>query len=246
VDAERGYPDERWFGDERNYPDNEWRDRRGGYPADDEQGRGQAQRAGYSMADVNVGYGAEPRFAPPPPGYAEPGYGPGPGGPGGPGPVGPGGPGGPAVPGFDPRPTSGDPRSPGGPGPGYGPRPPDRGAPLLDPPTAEVPRTRAERNADDGVYRSKKPLHAAGIGSTLGVFELIMFVVFISGIFAGPIDVHRTIAGGLMLMALPLFGLGFYALLTGAAHTGPRAFLRTPLAYLPIGLLLMIAAGAAA
>lgn len=232
MDAQRGYPDERWFGDERNHPDNEWRDRRGGYP-DDEHGRVPAQRGGYSMADVNVGYGAEPRYAQP--GYPEPGYAPGP----------------------DPRPISGDPRPPVsgnpdfGPGPGgYGPRPPERGAPLIDPPTTEVPRARSEaraadRAADEGLYRSRKPLHAAAIGVSLGIFELIMLVVFFGGLFAGPIDAHRVIAGGLMMMALPLFGLGFYALVTGAAHGGPKAFLRTPLAYLPIGLFLMLAAAAA-
>jgi hypothetical protein len=116
----------------------------------------------------------------------------------------------------------------------------------MDPPTTEVPRARGDRGGDEGVYRSRKPLHAAAIGVSLGIFELIMLVVFVGGLFAGPIDVHRTIAGGLMMIALPLFGLGFYALITGAAHSGPRAFLRTPLAYLPIGLILMVAAGAAA
>ncbi|NUR71603.1 MAG: hypothetical protein HOU81_12350, partial [Hamadaea sp.] len=155
-------------------------------------------------------------------------------------------------PGYGPGPGS-----PAGPGPAFGPRPPER-APMMEPPPTQIapptqmapevrpePRSRsAERDADSGVYRSKKPLHAALIGVSLGVFELIMFLVFVRGVFQ--LDVSRIVAGGLMMMALPLFGLGFYALITGAAHAGPRAFLKTPLAYLPVALILMVAAGAAA
>jgi hypothetical protein len=257
VDAEHGYPDERWLNEERNYPEPDWRERRGGYPPEDDQGRAPTQRGGYPPAEVNAGYGGDQRFAPAAGGYGDPGY------PGRPQPD----------PAYDPRgamPPNGDPRGGppmgapmGGPGaapmggpqmggppmggppmggaPGFGPRPPERAAAPLDPQTSEVPRTRAERAAEEGVYRSKKPLHAVAIGVLLGIFELIML-----GVFFGSADAHRTIAGGLMLIALPMFGIGFYALLTGAGHAGPRAFLRTPLAYLVIGLILMLAAGSAA
>jgi hypothetical protein len=43
--------------------------------------------------------------------------------------------------------------------------------------------------------------------------------------------------------------MGLYGLMTGTATAGPspeRAWLRTPLAFLPIGLALLIAAGLAA
>ncbi|MEV6963706.1 hypothetical protein AB0M47_01225 [Hamadaea sp. NPDC051192] len=227
YDGDRGYAEERWPGEDRGYDGGgDWRERRGGY-RDDDRGRG-----GYPIGDVNAGYGEPNRYgppAPPQPQSFEPGYGPGPG-----------------------SPVS-------GPGPAFGPRPPER-APMMDapptqiaPPTQLAPEVRpapeqrsrsAERDADSGVYRSRKPMHAVLIGLSLGVFELIMFLVFVRGVFQ--FDVGRIVAGGLMMMALPLFGLGFYALITGAAHGGPKAFLKTPLAYLPIGLILMIAAGAAA
>jgi hypothetical protein len=215
VDAERGYSEDRWYADDRGYPEPDRRDSwRGGAPGYDD--RMPPQR----------GYPEQPSFPGfTPPGYAEPAYS------------------GPHDPGFDPRvaaaPTSGDPRSGGN---LYGPRA-ERAQPALEPAPAQRSE-RGTRSADDGVYRSRKPLHAAGLAVFLGIFELLMLIRFGRGI-TDP-DMHGLLAGGLMLMALPAFGLGFYALITGAAHGGPKAFLKAPLAYLPVGLILMVAAGAAA
>lgn len=234
VDAERGYSEDRWYADDRSssYPDTDWREsrgesRRGGY----DDGRPPAQRGGYPDPGFS-GFGS--------PGYADPGYGTQ------------------REPafdaGYDPR-AAGAPAGPAGAaGAGlYGPRPADR--PALPPPvepTRPVSGARSGRGdegvyrsgGDESVYRSRKPLHAAILGIFLGLFELIMLLQFLKGITG--FDLHRVLAGGLMLMGLPAFGIGFYALLTGAAHGGPRAFGKTPLAYLPVGMILMVAAGAAA
>jgi hypothetical protein len=58
------------------------------------------------------------------------------------------------------------------------------------------------------------------------------------------------VLGGLFAMTgIPLVSMGLYGLVTGPAATaGPnpvRSWTRTPLAYLPIGLALLIAAGLA-
>ena len=214
MDAERGYSEDRWYADERGYPEPDRRDSWRGGGGYDD--RMPPQR----------GFPEQPSFPGfTPPGYAEPSYG------------------GPHDPGFDPRtapaPTSVDPRPAGN---LYGPRS-ERTPPALEP--APTQRSeRGSRSGDEGVYRSRKPLHAAGLAIFLGIFELLMLIQFGKGITDA--DLHRVLAGGLTLMALPAFGLGFYALLTGAAHGGPKAFLKAPLAYLPVGLILMIAAGAAA
>jgi hypothetical protein len=228
VDAERGYSEDRWYADDRSYPEPDWREsrgepRRGGY----DEARPPAQRGGYPEPGFS-GFGS--------PGYADPGYGTQ------------------REPAFDP---AYDPRAgaaPGGPPGGglYGPRPADR--PALPPPVEPTrSESRSSRSGDEGVYRSggeeavyrsRKPLHAAALGIFLGLFELIMLLQFLKGITS--FDLHRVLAGGLMVMGLPAFGIGFYALLTGAAHGGPKAFLKTPLAYLPVGMILMVAAGAAA
>jgi len=210
---------------ERGYSEDRWynSDDRG-YPEPD------WRRGGYEddrRPPTQRGY-PEPSYAGSTGGYADPGYGtqrePA------------------FDPGFDPRgaaPTSGEPRPGGG---VYGGRPPMPPGPPE--PAGRLTEQRSSRSAEEGVYRSRKPLHAALIGIFLGVFELIMLLQFIRGIFS--FDLHRVLSGGLTLMALPAFGLGLYALLTGAAHGGPKAFLKAPLAYLPIGLILLVAAGAAA
>jgi hypothetical protein len=115
---------------------------------------------------------------------------------------------------------------------------------------AEGPTRMTQEPAPDGVYRSKRPAVAVAIGFAVGVLELVMVRVFFGGLLGHPFDARLTIAGGLFLMALPLFGVGLYGLFTGAARAvdmwGPRVWLRPPLAYLTVSLALMIAAGAAA
>jgi hypothetical protein len=231
VDSERGYSEERWYADDRGYTEPDWRESRG-------ESRGESRRGTYEddrRLPAQRGY-PEPGFS----GFGSPGYEPGPtygtqreA---------------PYDPGYDARGAA--PSSPSG---GlYGPRPTDRPAPPPEP-TRPAAEPRSSRGSDDGVYRSgseenvyrsRKPLHAVILGIFLGLFEMIMLLQFLKGITS--FDLHRVLAGGLMLMGLPAFGLGFYALLTGAAHGGPKAFLKTPLAYLPVGMILMVAAGAAA
>jgi hypothetical protein len=51
-----------------------------------------------------------------------------------------------------------------------------------------------------------------------------------------------------MMIALPLFAYGLYAALSGAAGApglGARVWARTPLAYLPVALVLFVAAALA-
>jgi hypothetical protein len=219
VDAERAYSEDRWYSEDRGYGEPGRRDPRGGGPGNGPDERMPAQR-GYAEPTSTF-----PGFTPGG-GYSETSYG------GQPAPA--------YDPGPDPRsaaPTSGDPRAAGG---IYG------GRPGPDQAIAAAPRPeRGSRSADEGVYRSRKPLHAAVLAIFLGLFELLVAIRFLKGIFNFD-NMHPLLASGFTLMALPAFGIGFYALLTGAAHTGPRAFLKTPLAYLPVGLILLVAAGAAA
>ncbi|MBB5872236.1 hypothetical protein F4553_005670 [Allocatelliglobosispora scoriae] len=240
MTADRGYPDERWYAEDRGtrdgYAEPDWSERRNPYGVPEQRHtddprrgldpRGSEQRPEARYASLaELSSEAERRRAERPPADPRP---------------------------ADPRPV--DPR------PALEARPP-ADQPPPEPPTEPVDRASLRRAAEgptrltaepapDGVYRSKRPGVAVGIGLALGVLELAMARVFAAGVFGDPLDVSRAVAGGLMLVALPLLGIGLYALATGAARAvdlrGPRVWLRPPLAYLVVALVLIVAAGAAA
>lgn len=228
MTAERGYPDERWYAEDRGgregYAEPEWGERRGPYGVPEQRHMEDPLRGGpepryASLADLS-GEMERRRGA---------------------------------------ERASGDPRA-------VDQYPPIDTRPPMVPPQEIPPAESVDRSslrravesptrmtaepAADGVYRSKRPGAAVAIGLAVGALELAMLRVFAAGVFGNPLDAGRVIAGGLMLVALPLFGIGLYALATGAARAvdmwGPRVWLRPPLAYLTVALVLMIAAGAAA
>jgi len=99
------------------------------------------------------------------------------------------------------------------------------------------------------VYKTRRAGVAGLIAVPAVLAELFVLRVLLAGEF-GHTVVPGAVLGGLFAMTgIPLVALGLYALITGPAVTaGPeavRAWLRTPLAYLPVGLLLLVAAGLA-
>jgi hypothetical protein len=100
-------------------------------------------------------------------------------------------------------------------------------------------------------YRARR----SGIAGLLGAVALIIEVLVLVKVLVDAITAHPTNTGGVLagvfaMCGVPMIALGLYGLATGAAIAGGpnvgRAWLRTPLAYLPIGLILIIAAGLAA
>jgi hypothetical protein len=93
------------------------------------------------------------------------------------------------------------------------------------------------------VYRAKRPLSATVIALVTIVLMVPTVMLLIDATFGGgPIAPGGIVPSVLLTLGLPLTGLGLYTL----AGTGPltrEAWLRPPLAYLPIGLLILIAAG---
>jgi len=143
---------------------------------------------------------------------------------------------------FDPMP---DPRF--GPGPAD-PRGPMQQAqqPGFEQPTGAVDAAAVRRKVKetDGIYRSRTPIFIALYAVLAAVAELLMLKPFFDGIGGS------AVLGPLLAMfAFPLLAVGMYGLSTGAATAvqfqGPRVWLRLPLAYLPIGIGLLIAAGTA-
>jgi hypothetical protein len=100
----------------------------------------------------------------------------------------------------------------------------------------------------DGVYRSRRPGTAAALIAVTVVLELVAVRLLVATFFGHPIQVGGSIASAFLALGLPMFGLGLYGLLGGAAAApgaGGRVWLRAPLVYLPIALTLFVAAGMA-
>lgn len=105
--------------------------------------------------------------------------------------------------------------------------------------------------APAATYRSRRPGVAALLALGGVVAELILIKVLLANLFdSTSAAISGTIGALFAIAGVPMVIIGLYGLATGAATaSGPqtgRAWLRTPLAYLPVGLILIIAAGLAA
>lgn len=102
----------------------------------------------------------------------------------------------------------------------------------------------------DGVYRSRRPAVAALVGLPAAVLEIPALLLLIDASFGDELAVSGVISASCLVLALPLLAMGLYAVATGAVRAaGPnsvQAWLRPPVAYLTVGLVLFIAAGLAA
>jgi hypothetical protein len=102
----------------------------------------------------------------------------------------------------------------------------------------------------DSLYRSKRPGVAALFWVPAAVLELPALLLLADATFADAASPSGVVAASCLIVALPLLAAGLYAVATGAVRAaGPnsiQAWLRPPVAYLTVGLLLFIAAGLAA
>ena len=141
----------------------------------------------------------------------------------------PGVPGSPAVPGGP-----GGPGSAGPPAPGVVPAMP----------------TMATEAVGGAIYRTRRVGLAALLTVVTVVAELLVVRILLTGEFAHTVQAGAVLAGIFAMCGTPLTTMGLYGLMTGAATAGGptpgRAWLRTPLAYLPVGLVLLVAAALAA
>jgi hypothetical protein len=113
--------------------------------------------------------------------------------------------------------------------------------------TAAVPAPQQFGVGEQGgaVYRSKRPGLAIALVLLTILFEVAVLRLFFSAMTAKEIPAGATLAGIFMIPALPMFSLGLYGLI-GGAPSGVRGWLRTPVVYLPVALVLFLAAGLAA
>jgi hypothetical protein len=104
--------------------------------------------------------------------------------------------------------------------------------------------------APTAVYLSRRPGLAVILVLVSLLAEVLLAKVLLGGEFASGGDGADVLSAVLGMAGVPLVSVGLYGLATGAATAGGpnsgRAWLRTPLAYLPVGLILIFAAAIAA
>ncbi|MFV2126090.1 hypothetical protein ACFHWS_16360 [Micromonospora sp. LOL_013] len=128
--------------------------------------------------------------------------------------------------------------------------PPVTPRPAGDPPSmGEYGGRRAPVGSvvSDGVYRSRRPALGILFAVLVMIFEVPALRLLLDGALADPAEVGAVVAGTALMIGLPAFGIGLYALATGATKVGSpvEAWLRPPTAHLLVGLLLFVVAGLA-
>jgi hypothetical protein len=103
--------------------------------------------------------------------------------------------------------------------------------------------------AETGVYQGRRNTTAIAVvvAAAVLIFEIPALRVLFASSFSDTVVVSGTVAGTFLVAGLPSFGYGVYALLSGAGRgaTTPAAWLRAPLVYLPVGLILLLCAALA-
>ena len=102
----------------------------------------------------------------------------------------------------------------------------------------------------DGVYRSRRPAAMALFGGLAALLEIPALLLLRDATFDTPRLGGGIVSAVCLVAALPLMAYGLYAVATGAVRAaGPnsaQAWLRPPVAYLSVALVLLVAAGLAA
>jgi hypothetical protein len=236
VDGHRGYEDDaesQWHSGQQGYPDDGW-DRRGDRGWRDDDARvpeprtvadrpygGQTEQAGRMDTPTN------PLSAVSPAGVSPAGVSPA---------------------GVSPGPVGHGAFGPGQAGFGSPPVPPSMPNP---PPTpAPPPMPAASAPPREGVYRTRRPALAALYLVAVVLAEWPAVRLFADGALGDHLSSSNAVSGLFLIVGLPLFGRGLFALQAGAGRVpdqrAGQGWLRPPVAYLTVGLALLLAAGLAA
>jgi len=96
----------------------------------------------------------------------------------------------------------------------------------------------------ESVYRTRRPVSSVVVAIVTGVLMVPTLLLLIEVTFADQITARGVVPAVLLTLGLPLTGAGLFAL-AGGGPSGREAWIRPPVVYLPVGLLLLAAAGLA-
>jgi hypothetical protein len=114
---------------------------------------------------------------------------------------------------------------------------------------ARIAASGAAARVGEGFYRTRRPGLAVVLALVVAVFEIPALRILLTATVRDPVSGPGVVAGTFLVLGLPLFGAGLYALASGAAKgpdRGGNPWLRPPLAYLVIALVLFLTAALAA
>jgi hypothetical protein len=110
--------------------------------------------------------------------------------------------------------------------------------------------TAAVNTIQPGLYQTRRPALAIVLAVLVVLFEIPALRLLFGAAIADTVVASSVVAGTFLVAGLPAFAYGMYALLGGAASlaagSGLRVWARTPLVYLPIGIVLFLCAALAA
>ncbi|MFI5931261.1 hypothetical protein [Actinoplanes sp. NPDC051494] len=112
-------------------------------------------------------------------------------------------------------------------------------------PTSMVPLTAGVRppSAPESVYNASRPVSAVVFAVVTVILLVPAVLLLVQATFVDDPSAAGVVPAVLLTLGLPLTGTGLYSLAAGGRANTREAWLRPPLAYLPVGLLLLLAAG---
>jgi hypothetical protein len=116
------------------------------------------------------------------------------------------------------------------------------GSNPLSAPTAAV----STIQPSPSVYHSRKPAIAIVLAVLTVVFEIPALRLLGAATIADVVPVSGVVAGTFLVLGLPVAAYGVYGLLNGPSPNTLAAWLRVPVLYLPLGVLLFLLAALAA
>ncbi len=96
--------------------------------------------------------------------------------------------------------------------------------------------------AAESVYQSRRPVSAVVLAAVTAVLMIPAVLLLIQATFVDDPTARGVVPAVLLILGLSLTGFGLYSL-AGARTSARDAWLRPPLVYLPIGLILLLVAG---
>jgi hypothetical protein len=113
-------------------------------------------------------------------------------------------------------------------------------------PALEAPpsRTESRSRTDDAVYQSRRPVTSFLVAVVMSVLMIPVVRLLLAETFAGSPTPRGIVPAVLLTLGFTLAGIGLFAIARGGPISRD-SWLRPPVAYLPAGLILLLAAGLA-